>query len=329
MGRALPLVGTGGRLAMLLLRERRRLMPRLLPRSLILIAAVAIPASAATDHVLCRTIRLPHASAAAPAFLPFSRLAVADRFTPEGRLVDVRKPTSICVPVGAEGTAIDPAATFLAGYETRPSRTKPPQSHFQGRTVDVQTPWSAEQLRVLGRDDLRVPALAAADPDDPGPAADLDQFACYDVRTLHKFRARMVELAGAGNPAVVEITRAVRLCLPADLAGTNPLAVGKTKAWLCLAARLPRDSGPRADDTQGDVLTIRDRFGLSTMTLGASSELCVTAAIGGPLEADRRRRQRPRPQRRRRPRRPPRWRPARKRHPRRARLRGRPWWRSA
>ncbi len=247
------------------------------------IAASSVTAAAATDALLCRTVRLPRKGT--PAFRPFTRLAVADRLAPGGRLVDVKKPAAACVVVGIEGTAAAGTAGFLAGYATRPTRTKPAQPRWIPTVVDVHSAFGPEQLRVTARDDLLVPALIAADPDDPGPSADLDQFACYAVRARRSVRARTLPVAGAGAPAAVDVSRPQRLCVTADLAGTSPGASGKRRAWLCHAARVARGPAGRADAMHGDALTIRDRFGRTAMTFASVSELCVPATIGAPEEA--------------------------------------------
>jgi hypothetical protein len=73
---------------------------------LLVAASTTAIAEAAPDHVLCRTLRLAKVSGVS-AFRPYTRLRVRDRLTPDGRVVDVRKPVTVCMPAGADGAAID------------------------------------------------------------------------------------------------------------------------------------------------------------------------------------------------------------------------------
>jgi hypothetical protein len=260
---------------------RRSPLARLL---LVLVCCGAVRAEAAPAPLLCRTTRVAKVDGVS-AFRPYTRLRLRDRLTPDGRVVDVRKPAEICMPAGVDGAAIDPAATPRTGYATRLTRLKPAQPRFAGGAVDVQAPWGVEQLKVTAADDLLVPAASAPDPSDPGPDAGLGALACYTVKTRRAAPSRTVMLAGATMPAAVAVTRPVRLCVSSDVADETPSAVGATAAWLCLTARLPKTSSLRADAAKDDVLIVRDRFGRVAMKLGAPSELCVPATVGAPVEA--------------------------------------------
>ncbi len=251
---------------------------------LLFVVCAATTAEAAPDHVLCRDARLTSVNGVS-AFRPYTRLRLRDRLVPTGRVVDVRKPATVCLPAGADGAALDPLAPPLTGYRTQATRLKPAQARFVGTTLDVLAPWGAEELRVSAPDDLLVPARAAIDPGDAGPAPGLDELACYDVKPRRKPAARVVELTGQGVPAAVAVTRPVRLCVPSDFAGAHPGAPDDTHAWLCLAARLPRGVSARSDGARGTTRILRDRFGRSAFELGAVSELCVSASIDAPLQA--------------------------------------------
>ncbi len=242
-----------------------------------LVSAVS-PTAAASDQILCRTARVPRAGADS-VFHPFTRLRVRDRLGLDGHLLDVRKPATFCVPTDA---SLETASALMTGYDTRATRTKPTQPRFQARMVDVDAPWGTEQLRVVSRDEIRVPALVATDPDAPGPSADLDELACYGVRSRRTARPQVVAIDG--SPSAIETTHPLRLCLTADLGGTNPHAATTNRGWLCLAARVPRGVA-RPDDVDGRTLTLRDRFGRTAMQLGGVSELCVAVTSGAPLEA--------------------------------------------
>ena len=122
------------------------------PQSLCVPAGIAgQAASASLPHFKCYTATI---ASKTPKFVQRT-VSLLDEF--ETKSVTVRKPTSVCTPVGVDGAEIADSRPHLECYQIRDVNG---QAAFSSRPVAVQNEFGTENLLVKKADTLCVPSLA-------------------------------------------------------------------------------------------------------------------------------------------------------------------------
>jgi hypothetical protein len=95
-------------------------------------------------------------TAKTPKFPKGVQATVSDAFTTPAKVLDVKKPTRLCVPVDANGAGINDADAYLTCYQAKPAKGQP--KHVPVKGVYVSDPLGNEQLDTVKELELCVPS---------------------------------------------------------------------------------------------------------------------------------------------------------------------------
>ncbi len=116
------------------------------------------------DHFKCYTVK---AARGAPKFQPIRGVSVVDQFN-QPRVVDLEKPTRVCLAVEKNGEPITDAAAELTCYRARLAATDPPQPrHVKVAGIFVANQFGPERIDTLKEGEFCVPSPRLGSNRDP------------------------------------------------------------------------------------------------------------------------------------------------------------------
>ena len=268
--------------------------------TLVALALFAVPALASSvaagptpspgEHYLCyaaRKGRAPRGEPSFPVFEPRSGVAVIDALASDDpadqHLVDLKKATTLCLPVDKNGEGVIDAATHLEGYKAKRTRTQPSQPRFAKQPRVVESQLGRFELLLQAAQDLLVPT-AAMEGGAGAPVLDptaVPHFRCYEARAARGNPGpaptpRVLVLADAFGTRVFALRKATRLCLPADKNGEEPDAPSAPGGLLCWSAK-PARTSPKQPRFASRLVSTHTQFGPEVIRLTKELELCVPA----------------------------------------------------
>ncbi len=239
------------------------------------------PAGPPNDPFLCYRVRT---SAGAPTFAPVTGVPLSNAFDTADW--DVLKRSAFCMPADANGAGIVDTHTHLESYAIRvgpgamalADRRRTIVVDDLGQlSIDTNKP---DRLLVPTASDTQAPIL----PPDPESHA-VDAYQCYRVRVTPgtaslPSRLRVSVVDELNQPAIVEVRKPTRLCLPVSLAG----APVKNPFGHLMCYKVKRASG---QPPYVRVLGIYANNSLENVNLGGpgrltttrEDELCMPAVI--------------------------------------------------